>query len=40
MAIDDQIIDENLKFQPYYQVKLINMNTMQVKKCYPLMKNK
>ena len=41
MTISDKIRDENYnmiltekqqKYQPYYQVKLINMNILQVKK--------
>ena len=43
MTIEDQIKDENYnmtlieklrKYQPYHQVKLINMNTLLVKKYY------
>ena len=47
MTIDDKIKDEKYntiltekqqKYQYYYQVKLINMNFLQVKKCYHLIK--
>ena len=34
MTIDDEIREENLKYQHYYQGKLINMNILQVKKFY------
>ena len=49
MTIDDQIKDEKLqhdinrefpKHQPYHQAKLMNMNILQVKKYYLLIKNK
>ena len=49
MTIDDQIRDGKLqhdinrevaKYQPYHQTKLINMNILQVKKYYLLIKNK
>ena len=49
MIIDDKIRDENyntvltkkqLKYQPYHQEKLINMNILLVKKYYHLIKNK
>ena len=47
MIIDDQIRDENYsmilieklqKYQPYYQEKFINMNIVQVRKYYLLIK--
>ena len=47
MATDDKIRDEKLqysinrevdKYQHYYQAKLINMNTLQVKKFYFLIR--
>ena len=47
MTIDDKIKDEKLqydiyreaaKYQHYCQVNLINMNILQVKKCYHLIK--
>ena len=49
MTIDDQIKDEKLQYdinrefpkhQPYHQAKLMNMNILQVKKYYLLIKNK
>ena len=49
MATDDKIINEKLrysinkkqkKYQEYYQVKLINMNILQVNKYYLLIKVK
>ena len=47
MAIDDNIRDEKLqydinreqqRYQHYHQGKFINMNFLQVKKCYHLIK--
>ena len=49
MTINNQINDEKYnkilikklqKHQPYHQKKLINMNILQVKKCYLLIKSK
>ena len=50
MTIDDKIIDEKLqydisrerqqKYQHYHHVKFINMNILQVKKYYLLIKGK
>ena len=49
MTIDDQIKDEKLQYginretaeiSSYHQAKLINMNILQVKKYYLLIKNK
>ena len=47
MTIDDKIeinnynmtlTEKQQKYQPYHQVKFINMNILQVKKYYPLIK--
>ena len=35
---DMMLIEKQQKFQHYRQVKLINMNILQTKKCYFLMK--
>ena len=32
------LIEKQQKYQPYHPEKLINMNILQVKKYYPLMK--
>ena len=32
------LIEKEQKYQPYHQVKLINMNTLQMKKYYHLIK--
>ena len=32
------LTEKQQKFQHYYQVKLINMNSFQAKKCYHLVK--